>query len=112
MFAGLDITVLYVLERFFPVIAKAEIARGFFHFRFAPGHLFIGNGNQLFGRVGNHLKLQFADEGLTTDGIADNVTRVSGTSLRCARSLKTGAAWTAGLATAAASRANLRCSLS
>ena len=55
LLAGFDVKVLDVFERFVPIVAVAEFARGLLHFVFAPGHLFFADGDQFFRRVGNHL---------------------------------------------------------
>ena len=72
LLAGLDVHRLDVLEGRSPVVAVAHVARGLFHFVLAPGELGLGELDQLFGRVRDHLELELAQEGLAADRVADD----------------------------------------
>src|SRR2546430_16940639 len=96
LLARLDVMVLDVLERFLPIVAITKIARSLLHLVLAPGHFLVGDPDQFFGSVGNHFRLQFAEQRFAPDRITDDVARVSRSCLRCRRSLKTAATALAG----------------
>src|SRR2546425_115553 len=60
-----------------PVVAVSKLARSFHHLVLAPGHLFLRDVDQLFGRVGDHLVGQLDHERFAAYWIADDVTRVA-----------------------------------
>src|SRR2546423_11957567 len=67
-----------MLKSFLPVVTVTKLPRSLLHFVFAPGHFLFGECDQLFRRVGNHFVLQFADERVAANRIADNVAGVAG----------------------------------
>src|SRR5204863_4942330 len=92
LFAGFNIQGLNVLERLLPVVAVTEIPRSLLHLVFAPGHLLVGDGDQFFGRIRNHFRLQLAQQRVAPDWIADDVAGIAGACGGGARSLKTAGA--------------------
>ncbi len=70
--AGSNELLLDVLERLFPVVAIAEVARGGDHPLLAPGQLPIGDRQQPLGVVGNHLRGQLALQSGAADRAAQD----------------------------------------
>ena len=61
-----------MFERLLPVVAEAQFAAGFQHLLVAPGELFFGDFDKVFGGVGDDFVLQFVAEGGVADGVADD----------------------------------------
>src|SRR2546423_625770 len=68
-----------MLKSFLPVVTVTKLARSLLHFVFAPGHFFFRKRDQFFRRVGNHFVLQFTDERVAPNRVADDVAGVAGT---------------------------------
>ena len=72
LLAGLDVRVLHLLDRLLPVVAESELARRLLHLAQRERILALRDGDELLGRVRNHLVLEIDLEPIGADGIADD----------------------------------------
>ena len=90
LFAGLNVQPLNVFERLVPIVAIAQVARGFLHLGFTPGELLISDGNQFFRSVWDHLRGQLDHQCFTANRITNNIARITGPRVAASSPLETG----------------------